>query len=347
MFYHYGQFFAHPNWVHAIGSFGWTGVDLFFVLSGYLITSQLLREAAVHRRLSLKRFYIRRSLRILPAYAAILSLYFLFPALRESDKIAPLWKFIIFTQNIGLDATTLSAFSHAWSLCIEEHFYLVLPIFIMGLLHTGWLYRGVWLIPLLSLLGLLLRYYLYETKVLGSADTIGSWYTWIYFPTWARLDGLLAGVGLAALLHFRSTFRQGINAYGKYLLLGGVVLLFTATRIYQDPYSWLATLTGFPVIAAGYGLLVAAAVSPSVFLYRYASPITTFIAGLAYSLYLTHMMAFHLAQQQLSKWDWHLSSTGVFALCLSFAFVCAIVLNQLVERPFIRWRDKLLKSQTG
>jgi peptidoglycan/LPS O-acetylase OafA/YrhL len=105
---------------------GWTGVDLFFVLSGYLIANQIFAGLARGATLSPGSFYARRALRTLPVFWLVLALYFLFPAVMGGNTPPPLWRFLTFTQNIGLRPGT--AFSHAWSLCIEEQFYLILPL---------------------------------------------------------------------------------------------------------------------------------------------------------------------------------------------------------------------------
>jgi peptidoglycan/LPS O-acetylase OafA/YrhL len=78
---------------HWIAKFGWMGVDLFFVLSGFLIAGQLLRPWAVGRRPNYSRFFVRRLLRTLPAYLVVVALYFLFPVLRERPLIQPLCSF--------------------------------------------------------------------------------------------------------------------------------------------------------------------------------------------------------------------------------------------------------------
>lgn len=96
--FHYGHIFPHPGWTNSISSFGWTGVDLFFVLSGYLIASQLFASVAKTGTFSLKEFFIKRFSRILPAYFVVVALYFLFPLLREHEALAPLWKYLTFTQ---------------------------------------------------------------------------------------------------------------------------------------------------------------------------------------------------------------------------------------------------------
>lgn len=130
VFYHGGNLgFSLPGEAQR---FGWVGVDLFFVLSGYLIGGQLLDSLARAGRIDLARFYLRRALRILPAYFLVLAVYFLIPSWREYPEIFPLWKFVLSVQNIALQGGT--AFSHAWSLAVEDQFYLVLP----------------WLLPLLA-----------------------------------------------------------------------------------------------------------------------------------------------------------------------------------------------------
>src|SRR5438045_8022892 len=128
--YHTGIFgFALPYDVYR---FGWMGVDLFFVLSGYLIGGQLLAPLARGQRINLGTFFARRAFRILPAYFVVLSIYFLLPSWREYPEMSqPLWKFLLSMQNIALHGGT--AFSHAWSLAVEDQFYLILPLLLLVL----------------------------------------------------------------------------------------------------------------------------------------------------------------------------------------------------------------------
>src|SRR5207245_2058045 len=85
-----------------VDRFGWIGVDLFFVLSGYLIGGQLLAPLARGRPIDLPRFFTRRALRILPAYLIILAVYAFLPSWREYPDMSPLWNFFVSVQNIGL-----------------------------------------------------------------------------------------------------------------------------------------------------------------------------------------------------------------------------------------------------
>src|SRR5438477_4896987 len=89
-----------------VDRFGWIGVDLFFVLSGYLIGGQLLAPLARGQRIKLGRFFSRRALRILPAYLVILAIYIFLPSSREYPELSPWSKFVLSLQNIGLHAGT-------------------------------------------------------------------------------------------------------------------------------------------------------------------------------------------------------------------------------------------------
>jgi len=116
-----------------LSRFGWAGVDIFFVLSGYLIGSQVLRPLQQGQAFWFASFYSRRAWRILPAFVVVLALYVFFPALREAPGLAPWWQFATFTLNLLIDYQRQQAFSQAWSLCVEEHFYLLFPLLACGL----------------------------------------------------------------------------------------------------------------------------------------------------------------------------------------------------------------------
>src|SRR5437660_7233053 len=107
-------------------------VDLFFVVCGYRTVGQLLASLRLDQLVKLGRFFARRALRIMPAYFAVLAIYFLLPSWREYPEMSqPLWKFLLSVQNIALHGGT--AFSHAWSLAVEDQFYLVLPLLLLVL----------------------------------------------------------------------------------------------------------------------------------------------------------------------------------------------------------------------
>lgn len=326
--FHY-RLFAHPSWIETVGGFGWTGVDLFFVLSGYLIARQLFRELATSGTVSLRTFYLKRLLRIIPAYLVVLVAYFCLPWIHEREALPPLWRFLTFTQNIGLDLRTSGTFSHAWSLCIEEQFYLVLPLAVLLLAGRR---RAVWIVPCLVVAGLGIRAIAYQR-----VDDGFSWYEWIYYPTWSRLDGLLVGIALAAIHERRPSWLPS----GSRPLVLAVASWFVARWLFDDPQAQWATVIAFPAIAIVYGGLVAAALSPSSILAR-SSQVTEWLARLSYALYLSHKATIHVTQAALGNLGLDAEGGVMFLACCVTSLLAALGLYLAVERPFLRWRDRVL-----
>ena len=175
-----------------VDRFGWIGVDLFFVLSGYLIGGQLLAPLARDQRIKLGRFFTRRALRIMPAYFVVLAIYFLLPSWREYPEMSqPLWKFLLSVQNIALHGGT--AFSHAWSLAVEDQFYLALPFLLLFLYRRP---RAAIIVPCLIVIGgIALRAFLAaQNPSVDGGVSFRGFQAWIYYPTWTRLDPLVFGV---------------------------------------------------------------------------------------------------------------------------------------------------------
>jgi peptidoglycan/LPS O-acetylase OafA/YrhL len=367
--FHY-RLSGNPPYTQFFAEFGWTGVDLFFVLSGYLIGGQLLggiARASLHSSgaspgstlprsapspISFRDFWIKRFFRIIPVYLVVLLLYFTIPAFTERGHLPPLWKFLTFTQNFGLDLRTGSTFSHAWSLCIEEQFYLLLPLVVMALIKwKGWKNAG-WLLAVLFILGFVIRIWSWHHFITplsqeGREDEFGPLYfKWIYYPTYNRLDGLLFGVGLAALLHFRPLIWQRLTRYGNGLLLASLVLLAAAYFLCRDMYTFQAAVFGFPLVSLAYAVLVLAALSPGCILCRWSSRFSGFIAAISYSLYLTHKQVIHLCHTWLGRHGLDNDNALLFWICLVLSILAAWMLRWAIERPFLRLRDRLLGKRS-
>jgi peptidoglycan/LPS O-acetylase OafA/YrhL len=339
--YHYSLFGHPPGLYDYLGSWGWTGVDLFFVLSGYLIGGQLFAKIAKDQPVSYGEFYFKRSLRILPAYFAVLILYLTIPAFTERSHLPPLWRMITFTQNFGLDLAKEGAFSHAWSLCIEEQFYLILPLLIIAL---GTRKKTTWILPILFLLGFAIRSFMWF-DVLPKQPSFGkAYYEFIYYPTWSRLDGLLAGVVLSAFYYFQPAAWQRLTRHGNRLLLIALALVAGAWFIAHDDhqYEMRGAIFGYPAISIAYGALVLAALSPTSLLYRYSSGLTRWIATLSYSIYLTHKQLIHLTHEALHQFNIENDTWLSFWISTTVALLGGWLLHLLVEKPFLRLRDKWL-----
>jgi len=341
--FHYSTHFPHPKWLERVGEFGWTGVDLFFVLSGYLVGGQLLRMQALGGRIASGEFYIKRFFRIIPAYLLVVWIYFLIPAFREHEGIAPLWKFLTFTQNFGLNLAAGRAFSHAWSLCVEEHFYLVLPLLIGLLAVRGSARKAIWIGASVLIGGLILRAYSW-LEFFYPQGNIVAWWEWVYYPTYNRLDGLLFGVCAAAVQYFMPPMWQQLTSRWKLIALVGVALLYCSYVLSADQYSFVASVFSFPLIAAAYGCLLLAAVSPSSILHRVRLATTSFIATASYAIYLTHKGVIHISQDLSASFGLAPDSGITFILVTVICLAVAWLLHVAIERPFLQLRGTVLSQ---
>lgn len=338
--FHYGLF-PHPPWIERIGAFGWIGVDLFFVLSGYLIADQLFRSQARTGTIGLRAFYLRRAFRIFPAYGVMVALYFLFPIIRERATIAPLWKFVTFTLNVGLDLRQHGTFSHAWSLCVEEHFYLFLPLILLGLQRLRVRNAG-WLLGALVLVGLVWRIWAWHAGVPVElrGEQTAVWFQWIYYPTLSRLDGLLVGIAIAAGMHYRRAVIDRLRLSGAAWLLCGGALLLLAWWLTKDRYGLLGSVVIFPLVSLGFGCCLLAMLQPDFKLANKATWLTRHLAELAFCLYLTHKSAIHCTQEWLAGDALPVDGSGMFVCCALTSVLAAIALRYAVERPFLALRDR-------
>ncbi|MDJ1485844.1 acyltransferase [Cytophagaceae bacterium YF14B1] len=337
-FYHYGRLFPSPSWISTVSEFGWTGVDLFFVLSGYLIAYELFGQVKEQGTISFKRFFIKRAFRILPAYLLVTGIYFLFPVTHERGTLAPLYKYLTFIQNIGLDILHQSTFSHAWSLCIEEQFYLVLPIILYTLNRFRLWKKSVLLVVAVFIAGILVRTMAWKYVFSLPKDQIGKWYEFIYYPTYSRLDGLLAGVSIAAFGTFKPDLVVKVLTYKSYILLCAGIVLLAAYFICTDQTSFSASVWGFPLVAAGYAFCVFYNLQVPQRKDGLLSKVLQQIAELSYAIYLTHKIVIHLTQQILSQTGIIADSNAMVLLCIGVSVITAYIVNRCVERPFLQVR---------
>ncbi len=329
-----------PEWFAAVARFGWIGVDLFFVLSGFLIGRQLLAPLAAGERPRLGVFCLRRLLRVLPAYWVVLAVYAFVPDAREQMDMAPLWSFVTFTQNFGLEG---GAFSHAWSLCIEEQFYLALPLLVLALAgRVRW--RGVVALVLgIILVGLVIRMSLWWIHIETPPPEAAVWRLyrrWIYYPTWCRMDGLLAGVVLALV----QTFRPASWARWMRAPLGAVLLtalcLGLSGPLCTDNKTLVSSALLFPLVSLGFAALVVFAMTDAGALSLGRVPGARWLASVTYCVYLSHKLVLHAVHGALAKYGmgtYHPATLLTSAVCV---LAVATLLHLGVERPFLRLRER-------
>lgn len=318
----------HAGFTHFAG--GFVGVDVFFVISGYLITGIILRELK-QGTFSLIRFYERRARRILPALIAVVATSTIFAALIMTPAdleeyavsllgVASFSSNVIFWQQSGYfdSAAELKPMLHTWSLAIEEQFYLFFPLVMMG----GWRFARNMLLPIL-VAGFLASFTLAEVASTYKPDA-----AFYLLPT--RAWELLLGTFAAWWLQVRtpdsgsdraSAFHQTAAAAGLAMI---AVAIFTYTR--ETPYPGIFAL--MPTLGTVLLILYA---TPNTAIGRLLAMRPLVALGLiSYSLYLWHFPIFALARYA----SFSEPGTGVMAGLSGLAIILAYFSWRFVERPF-------------
>jgi peptidoglycan/LPS O-acetylase OafA/YrhL len=342
---HYSVVVSHKSTFGFLTDMGWMGVDLFFVLSGYLIGNQILAPLARGEAFSLKTFFARRLLRTVPNYYVVLALYLLLPAQLGGSQTAPLWRFLSFTQNIGLHFG--ETFSHSWSLCVEEQFYLILPLAALFIaarrksLLWGWLAIGAAIAGGMAVRGW--AWMAHGQSQIGNVDFA----VHVYYSSFARFDELLPGVAIAMLKNFHGGLYGAILRRGNALLLGGLAALVATVYLflnyYQiDDYGFTFSMMtfGYPLLAVSFAILTLAALSPGSLLHRVRIPGAQQLALCSYALYLAHKPIFKLVLEPLAAWQVDTDAPAGIALVMAAALLGGWLLYRLVETPFMNLRAR-------
>jgi peptidoglycan/LPS O-acetylase OafA/YrhL len=298
------------RYLHAM-QLGGVGVDLFFVLSGWLLGQQLLRELRTTGTVDVRRFWYRRWMRTLPAYYAVLALYFLWHVVSKQNWQLP-WSYCLFGQNY---LTDLSCFTVSWSLCVEEHFYLAVAPVLLVLFR----FRRAWYaLPLLLLLPAVCRHM--------------GWYHHLD-QTHVRYDECAAGVLLAACNEFRPQAWRVLTRLAPALALAGA-----GTACYNFVQRVHPSWGGADHPTTLWCLIFATFV-------LFAGPRTTWQPGAAFA------PVRYLAERSYAVYLLHPHALAIMKHCqaiplvLSFPLVWALslalaeVLYRAVERPFMRARE--------
>jgi peptidoglycan/LPS O-acetylase OafA/YrhL len=331
---------------------GWVGVDVFFVISGFLITSLLAQEVASTGTLSVKRFWMRRVLRIMPAYYFFLLVMAVwlgaeaFPALTVAATYLTDYDSALGWGNLGRYRSLLG---HTWSLAVEEQFYLLWPaLFYVVLAYRSKkvLYdRG--LITTTAAIALVVAWRAYLVTTGASNDRL-----YLAFDT--RFDAILTGC-LAALLWaapaWQGRIRSGLaSAWTPWIIVAGLLLSAANLGFPHDrglPF-WVVALPLQNALVAV--LILSLLVHPySRITTFFSQRVLTWIGRLSYSLYLWHVMVFYGVDHKAPVTQW-LGVTGYSAdfvreaLKLVGVLAVACLSYYMVERPFLqikkRWKAR-------
>ena len=283
-----------------IFSFGWCGVDLFFVLSGYLITSRLI--ALQKQKNHLIKFYTNRALRILPLYYLTLIIFYAgFNLLVKKENFYLFnfynhnWiSFALFFQNWSLiyyDGVKENFLDHFWSLAIEEQFYLIWPFFLYKFRQQRFFFKLVFIIIILIIIT---RTFLY-TQYPGIND-----YKHFFYNTLCRMDAFLIG-GCLFLFQKKNKAKQFTLFYLAAFLMIISGIYFTGNANGSNPF--LSTI-GYTLIAIAFAGLIHAGSSDSsrlisvFFNYRWLR----FTGKISYGLYIFHWIVLRAIEPRLEQW---------------------------------------------
>ena len=318
---------------------GYVGLDIFFVLSGFLITGLLLDELRRTGGISLLRFYARRARRLLPLALTVLTAtaagaQILFPPVRAAEVAGDVvaaglffvnWRFMAEQVDYFASELDVSPVQHHWSLSVEEQFYLLWPLLV--LLGTLWARRRgrdlrpcLWVV--VTLIGLPMALY-------------GLWFTAVdvqqaYFSTLARGWALALGCALALVLP------RGLRlapALGGLLAGGGLALILAATVVLESetPYpGWRAMAI---TVATAAFIVAGTAVRPSLPVRFLTLEPFQYLGRISYAWYLWHWPAIVFALQL-----WGPLSTTELLLVTVAAWIPTTITHHLIEERFRRSR---------
>ena len=326
-------------------SLGWSGVNLFFVISGFLITGILLDSK--EKPHYFKNFYIRRTLRIFPIYYMSLAVV-TFYAILLGGKITDLPYYVIYLQNYLLGMKNWGpsfpiAFNHTWSLALEEQFYLLWPLFVR-ILDRRKLFYCILSFFVISLGSR--AFFMFATQNPNL----------VFTPLTTQLDGLGAGALLALLVRYEQVRIPDLIYRSKIILLlsaiGLAVVIFsTGPSAYWNPVNYFTQLKNL-VLYSFLGVFFASIVSLAIFngglLARFLqNKGLMFIGKISYGIYLYHFPIFILMPKLAQYFGVEIFAEKSWVadlIKLALTFIIAIISWNLIELPFLSLKERLTAS---
>lgn len=312
--------------VSVAGSFG---VDLFFLLSSFLITELLLREKTSYGRIHLKAFYIRRILRIWPLYFFAIAIGVLLAQIDPQQHFSARYV-AAFVFLLGNWLTTLAGFPGSvmnplWSVSLEEQFYLAWPAVLSHLRPRKVLLVSAGMLVVAQIARLAFLNYARHPEVALATNTL------------VRLDPLAVGAATAILLHGRKIQKA---AFRPFLLrrfacaAAGAILWVTAGHFYAMTRVFM--VLGFPAIAAGAWLIFISILECGL------APLwLRYLGKISYGLYVFHSLCLYLAARLLGGYPRTLWQFVVFwCLGLALTIGLAALSYKFLESPFLRLKER-------
>jgi peptidoglycan/LPS O-acetylase OafA/YrhL len=327
-----------------------SGVDLFFVLSGFLIGGILLDNRASLNYF--RAFYARRIFRIFPLYFAWLALFYILSILALGTRLdrvftadVPFWHYWLFTQNFAMASPGAGNSSYlwvTWSLAIEEQFYLIAPLAIF-LTPPRYLFRAIFIVLLSGVLARAAIASLMSTSAL----------TFIYLTTYTRLDGLLCGV-LCAILVRDSSAVEWLRDRKRFLNAGVFGVVIAVSLVALNTLSWFnqKLQAQYLFFAIGYSsfLLLILTQNKSWATSLVRSKLLQKLGILAYGIYIIHMFIYQLLHMAVRGKAPDVNSPIGAAISIASFLLTAIIAHcswVYFERPLVNLGRQMKYKHAG
>lgn len=334
----------HTN-IKIFGVGGFLGVDIFFVLSGFLITALLVQEWESNEKIDFKKFYLRRSLRLLPALVVFVLASVLYSVLfRDSQESAGAVNdiFVIAFYLSNWIPINIYSLRHLWSLAVEEQFYLLYPILLLVLmlfinrlkLHRRWI--------IFFLLGLIAVIAVHRAQLFGQLGFTNR----TYQATDVRADSLLVGC-LAALLVSWDMIPKSLW-FLRFVKVGAIVSIFSLLFVIltlQIDNSYLY-YGGFTVIAFSVGLIIISLQNspPKILKSIFEWSVLVWIGRLSYGIYLWHKLVYMIIDAlpvsvQIPSYTMQ-RIVLPFTIKIGCSLSVAAISFYCLEKPFLRLKKR-------
>jgi peptidoglycan/LPS O-acetylase OafA/YrhL len=330
-----------PWWVGFCGHGGYYGVELFFVLSGFLIGTILIRTDAELRQPSrVITFYLRRWFRTLPLFFlfVLLNLWLELSVRHHLPPWSEIWRHALFLRNLtGLHMTF---FGESWSLAIEEWFYLLFPIVLFVGLRLTRNFNRV-------LLAAALAFFLFSNigRMVIASASYATWTEWERKTVLLRFDGLMLGV-FAAWIALRYPKIWSNRVWIPTVLgLALVAVIYTSLFTVSDydlawgPDTYFARTTRFTLVSLGFALLLPAASSWKLDRENFLSGLVRRIALWSYALYLVHIPIITVVQHYFTTAKSFGHGVALFVLAFGGSIAISALLYRYFESRCTHLRD--------
>jgi peptidoglycan/LPS O-acetylase OafA/YrhL len=342
--------FHHSAVLPSISQMGYVGVDMFFVLSGFLISGLLYTEYQQRGAISFKRFFIRRGFKIYPAFYAMLLVTFIVQlAAGKLSGWAAYAREILFVQDYKP-----AIWLHCWSLGVEEHFYILLPILLLLLIRFSSNSANPFKAIPRTFLVVAVACFAMRAATVHFTPPASYYGDTISMPTHLRIDGLFFGVLLGYLYSFH---RQGVDDFmrpiANRLMIGlATVALLSTCFIFQGTNRFYVVF-GPTFLYLGFGgLLLLCLYVRDVLPQRFAGPLAklgtacAFVGLYSYSIYLWQGV-FGIYTIRGFKQFFHIELKGFpfFAWYFFGCVIFGIVMARLIEFPVLRMRERFFPPE--